>query len=390
LLCPAIASPSTAFRIHLQTTDAPILFPTSFAAWSQEFSSIRRVLFAEGANQRKEILMKTKFDRRSFLRVAGTSFGIGALYSVFPALTRSAGAEGIVRTLAELNGEAPAPFSFVQLSDSHVGFNGPPDPLGTKAFESAVATINGLKNPPELVIVTGDLTHDADSPDEHAKRFRLFKEISAKIGRAQIKVVPGENDAALDGGDMFREFMGPTHYSFDHRGVHFVALDNVSAGRPAVGAEQLAWMKSDLARFPKTAPIIVFTHRPLFDLKPEWEWFTSDGDDVMNALTPYENVTVLYGHIHRENFHQAGTTKMYAARSLIFAFPDPAITPEKKPLPFDKAQPFKDLGLRRVNGSADGSDLQIEEIQLATAEYSGTVGMDQMLKHGSTDAKDNE
>jgi len=176
--------------------------------------------------------------------------------------------------------------------------------------------------------------------------------------------------------------------SFDHRGVHFIALDNVSAGRPAVGAEQLAWMKSDLARFPKTAPIIVFTHRPLFDLKPEWEWFTSDGDDVMNALAPYENVTVLYGHIHRENFHQAGTTKMYAARSLIFAFPDPATTPAKKPLAFDKAQPFKNLGIRRVNGNADGSDLQLEEIALATAEYSGTVGMDQILKHGSNDAKD--
>jgi len=78
----------------------------------------------------------------------------------------------------------------------------------------------------------------------------------------------------------------------------------------------------------------------LFDLKPEWEWFTSDGDDVMNALAPYENVTVLYGHIHRENFHQAGTTKMYAARSLIFAFPDPAMQ-VKKPMPFDKAQPFQ-------------------------------------------------
>ena len=191
-------------------------------------------LACESAHQREVILMENKFDRRSFLRVTGTALSIGALYSVFPALTRNAGAEGIVRTLAELNGEAPAPFSFIQLSDTHVGFNGPPDPLGTKAFESAVATINGLKTRPELVIVTGDLTHDADSADEHAKRFKLFKEISGKIGGAQIKVVPGENDAALDGGDMFREFMGPTHYSFDHRGVHFVALDNVSAGRPEV------------------------------------------------------------------------------------------------------------------------------------------------------------
>jgi len=269
-----------------------------------------------------------------------------------------------------------------------VGFNGPPDPLGTKAFESAVATINGLKNRPELVIVTGDLTHDADSPDEHAKRFKLFKEISGRIGGAQLKVVPGENDAGLDGGDMFREFMGPTHYSFDHRGVHFIALDNVSAGKPVVGAAQIAWMKADLARFPKTAPIIVFTHRPLFDLKPEWDWQTSDGDDVMNALAPYENVTVLYGHIHRENFHQSGTTKMYAARSLIFAFPDPATVAVKKPMPFDKAQPFKDLGIRRVNGDASGNDLQLEEVALATAEFSGTVGMDQMIKHGSADAQD--
>jgi hypothetical protein len=81
---------------------------------------------------------------------------------------------------------------------------------------------------------------------------------------------------------------------------------------------------------------------------------------------------------------------MYAARSLIFAFPDPTVTSEKKPLPFNKAQPFKDLGLRRINGNADGSDLQIEEVELATAEYSGTVGMDQMLKHGSADAKENE
>src|SRR5271165_5182422 len=332
--------------------------------------------------------MESKLDRRTFLRVAGTSLSIGALYSVFAPLAHGAGNEVLTRTMAELNGEAPAPFSFIQLSDTHVGFNGPPDPLGTKAFESAVATMNGLKNRPELVIVTGDLTHDADSPDEHAKRFKLFKEISRKIGGAQIKDVPGENDAALDGGDMFREFMGPTHYSFDHRGVHFIALDNVSAGRPVVGAEQIAWMKSDLARFPKTAPIIVFTHRPLFDLKPEWDWATRDGDDVMNALAPYENVTVLYGHIHRENFHQTGKTKMYAARSLIFGFSDPATAPAKKPMPFDKARPFKDLGLRRVNGNADGNDLQVEEIELATAEFSGTVGMDQMLKHGSADGKD--
>jgi 3',5'-cyclic AMP phosphodiesterase CpdA len=332
--------------------------------------------------------MDHRLDRRSFLRVAGTSLSIGALYSVFPPLARGGGSEILARTLGELNGEAPAPFSFVQLSDTHVGFNGPPDPLGTKAFESAVAAINRLKHRPDLVIITGDLTHDADSADEHARRYKLFKQMAGNIGGAQVKVVPGENDAALDGGDMFREFMGPTHYSFDHRGVHFIALDNVSAGKPAVGAEQLAWMKADLARFPKSAPIVVFTHRPLFDLKPEWEWFTSDGDEVMNALAPYENVTVLYGHIHREHFHRNGNAKLYAARSLIFAFPDPQTTPVKKPLPFDKGQPFKNLGIRLVSGEGTRRDLRIEDVELATAEFSGTVGMDQLLKHGKGDSVD--
>jgi 3',5'-cyclic AMP phosphodiesterase CpdA len=330
--------------------------------------------------------MKNKLDRRSFLRISGASLSIGALYSVFAPLVHGADNPILARTLAELNGEAPAPFSFVQLSDTHVGFNGPPDPLGTAAFENAVAAINRMRRPPELVIVTGDLTHDADSPDEHARRFRLFKQIAGKIRTAQLKVVPGENDAGVDGGNLFRELMGPTYYSFDYRGVHFIALDNVSAGRPAVGPEQLAWLKSDLARFPNSAPIVVFTHRPLFDLKPEWEWFTSDGDQVMNALAPYDNVTILYGHIHRENFHRQGRARLYAARSLIFAFPDPATAGPRKPLPFDQQHPFKNLGLRVVNGASGGRRLRVEDIELTMNEYSGTVGMDQILKHGKAGA----
>src|SRR5207248_2787744 len=121
-------------------------------------------------------------------------------------------------------------------------------------------------------------------------------------------------------------------------------------------------------------------------LKPEWEWFTSDGDQVLNALAPYENVTVLYGHIHRENFHQQNNTRMYAARSLIFAFPDPANSLMKKPLPFGKEQPFKNLGLREVRG--DGRGISIQDVELAMNEFSGTVGSDQMLKHGKGDSID--
>jgi predicted phosphodiesterase len=327
--------------------------------------------------------MKRDLDRRSFLKIAGTTLGIGVLYEFAPLLTGRAEADPITDFFKRANGEAPRSFTFAQFSDPHVGFQGPPDPLGTKAFEDAVELMNKAPRRPDFVLFTGDLTHDVENRDAHAQRMQLFKTIAKRINTSAIHTVPGENDAALDGGVLYRSFFGDTHYSFDHRGVHFIALDNVSRGRPEVGTEQLAWMKKDLARFPKTAPIIVFTHRPLFDLKPEWEWFTSDGDEVMNALAPYENVTVLYGHIHRHNVQQLGKVKHYAARSLIFAFNDPATNQDKKQLPFDKDDPFKELGIRLVGSTASPETpavLDIDDIQLTRREFAGLSGMQQMIK----------
>jgi 3',5'-cyclic AMP phosphodiesterase CpdA len=287
--------------------------------------------------------------------------------------------------LGRASGERLAPFSFVQLSDAHVGFNGPPDPLGTKAFERAVDMINALPQRPDLVLFTGDLTHDTEDKDVHSQRMKQFQEIAKKINVPVIKHVPGEHDAGLDGGALYREFFGESNYSFDHRGVHFVALDNVSRAKPEVGAEQLAWLKKDLTRFSKAAPIVVFTHRPLFDLRPDWEWFTSDGDEVMNVLEVYDNVTVLYGHIHRDDEHEINKVHHYAARSLIFAFPDPnGVTGPRKPMPFDKDRPFKNLGIRTV--SFDGrpqpsaGQLSIADIELTAREFRGINGVQQLLK----------
>jgi 3',5'-cyclic AMP phosphodiesterase CpdA len=181
------------------------------------------------------------------------------------------------------DGEKVTPFTFVRLSDAHVGFNGPPDPLGTKAFERAVQMVNQLPQRPNLVLFTGDLTHDTEEKDVHGQRMKQFMEISRGMNVPQVKCVPGEHDAGLDGGALYRDFLGETYYSFDHRGVHFVALDNVSRAKPEVGPEQLAWLKKDLERFPKSAPIVVFTHRPRFDLKPKWEWFTSYGGEAVDG-----------------------------------------------------------------------------------------------------------
>ena len=306
-------------------------------------------------------------NRRSFLTLSAASLGAGALLQFTPA-------RAAIPFFSRRNGEAPSPFSFVQLSDTHVGH-----PLGTNAFERAVETVNALDPLPDFVLFTGDLTHDSDDATEHASRMKRFKEIASRLRVKKRFHVPGEHDAALDGGTLFREHFGETHYAFDHRGVHFVGIDNVSEGKPLVGKEQVAWLQRDVARFPHTTPIVVFTHRPLFDLQPDWDWFTTDGDEVMNALAPFDNVTILYGHIHRAHHQTAGNAHHYAARSLIFGFPDPAMTEEKKALPFDKEHPFKNLGIRQVTAPSLG----VNDVELTTREISGTEGVQQLRKGGT-------
>jgi 3',5'-cyclic AMP phosphodiesterase CpdA len=317
------------------------------------------------------------------MHLSATSLAAGALLQFMPFGSTASG-KALGNLFGRRNGEATGPFSIVQLSDTHVGFQGPPDPLGTKAFERAVDAVNTLNPQPELILFTGDLTHDSEDPAEHAKRFAAFRSISSRLRVKKRMHVPGEHDAALDGGVLFREHFGETHYSFDHRGVHFVALDNVSAGKPAVGAAQMAWLKQDLARYPVTVPIVVFTHRPLFDLKPEWEWFTTDGDDVMNILAPYDAVTVLYGHIHRPHHDNIGRAQHHAARSLIFAFPEPSPTSEHKPLPFDKTQPFHNLGIRKIDGNSAHHLISVRDVELTSRELSGTEGVQQILKQGES------
>jgi hypothetical protein len=331
--------------------------------------------------------MRHPMDRRNFLRIAGASLGFGALYRVAPALAAGGEAGDVARSLSRRNGEAVTPFSFVQLSDTHVGFSGPPNPTGTRAFERAVEVVNRLPAPPDLVLFTGDLTHDTEDRREHAERMRRFQRIAGGLRVRERRMVPGEHDAGLDGGALYREHFGDSSYSFDHRGVHFVALDNVSRAKPEVGPERIAWLRGDLARYAPTTPIVVFTHRPLFDLKPEWEWFTRDGDEVMKVLWPYENVTVLYGHIHREHVHEDPRCRHVAARSLVFAFPDPATAAERKPLPFDAQRPFQNLGGRLLHAapgaSASTLTLASDEIELTMREHSGTEGFQQLLRPSS-------
>ena len=278
-----------------------------------------------------------RIDRRKFLKLAG--YGSVVLVSGLAGWGRLAGAAT----------PAGSDFLFVQLSDTHWGFSNPdanPDSAGT--LKKAVAAVNGLPAQPDFVMFTGDLTHVTDDDKERRKRLSGFRDIVRQLKIKTVRFMPGEHDAGLDEGKAFKEFFGKTHYAFDHKGVHFIVLDNVSDPRSIIGDTQLQWLTNDLKKLDRNARIVVFTHRPLFDLYPNWEWYTRDGAKAMDLLMPYPNVIVFYGHIHQEHHHVTGHIAHHAAKGMMYQLPAPGSVPVKKPVPWDAATPYKGLGFRGI------------------------------------------
>ena len=285
----------------------------------------------------------THIDRRQFLQLAGVG---GAVFA-----SGLAGAAG-----------GTEDFFFVQLSDTHWGFEGAPNPDAKGTLQKAVAAVNALSDMPEFVIFTGDLTHTTDDPKERRRRLAEFRDIVAQLKVKTVRFIPGEHDAALDNGAAYQEFFGLTHYTFDHKGMHFIVLDNVSDPGAKLGDEQLAWLAADLQPRPKDARIVVFTHRPLFDLYPQWDWATRDGAKAVELLMPNANVTVFYGHIHQEHHVTTGHIAHHAAKSLIFPLPGPGSQPKRAPLAWDPEQPYRGLGFREVETQAKTAALVVTEL----------------------------
>ena len=283
-------------------------------------------------------------DRRHFLQLAG--FG-GAVF--LSGLPTAAGAE------------PASDFFFVQLSDTHWGFEGPPNPDARGTLPKAIAAVNALPRPPDFVIFTGDLTHTTDDPAERRRRMAEFKEIAARLEAKDVRFIPGEHDAALDAGKAFKEHFGAVNYTFDHKGVHFIVLDNVSDPGAQIGEAQLAWLAADLQGQAKDARIVVFAHRPLFDLYPQWDWATRDGARAVDLLMPYAHVTVFYGHIHQEHHQMTGHIAHHSAKSLIFPLPIAGSQAKRTPLPWDAAAPYRGLGFREIAAQAKATDYVISE-----------------------------
>jgi 3',5'-cyclic AMP phosphodiesterase CpdA len=280
--------------------------------------------------------------RRDFLKLFG--LGIGATFA-----SSLPGCGARAQATAGPVGEQTKDFLFLQVSDTHWGFEGPPNPDAKLTLPRAIEAINALERQPDFVVFTGDLTHKTTDVPVRRARMGEVKSMIATLKCKDVRLLAGEHDASQDGGDAFKELLGPLNWSFDHGGVHFVGLDNVSRAEAHLGDDQIAWLQQDLAAVAIDVPLVVFAHRPLFDLYPQWDWATPDAAKAIAIFEQRPATTVFYGHIHQEHHRVIGKVSHHAARSLMFPLPAPGSVPERAPLPWNAASADHGIGFRVVD-----------------------------------------
>ncbi len=298
-------------------------------------------------------------DRRGFLECMAWA-GTGLVWTAGGGVLSSR-AFGEAPTRAEADN-----FTFVQISDSHIGFSKETNKDVSATLQETVARINALPKPPDLLIHTGDLTH-LSKPGEYDTVAEILK--GARV--SQICYVPGEHDIFVDDGKQYlRRFgkgtMGTGWQSFDHKGVHFIGLVNVmslglkAGGLGVLGREQLSWLKNDLAGLAASTPVVVFAHVPLWTVYPEWGWGTEDGQQALSLLKRFGSVTVLNGHVHQILQKTEGNVTFHTARSTAFPQPEPGKAAGPGPiknLPADRLRSM--LGLTSVNFVAGTRSLAV-------------------------------
>jgi 3',5'-cyclic AMP phosphodiesterase CpdA len=259
-----------------------------------------------------------------------------------------------------------ASFSFVQISDSHIGFHKAPNMDVASTLRASLAMVNAQPSRADFMLHTGDLTH-LSKPEE----FDTLAELMREARTDKVFYVPGEHDVIGDNGaEFFRRFgerqQSGGWYSFDHRGVHFVGLINVlnlkAGGLGSLGPEQLAWLKKDLAGRSAETPLVVFAHMPLWPLYPPWGWGTDDSAEAMSYLRRFGSVSVLNGHIHQIQQKVEGNITFYTARSTAYPQPAPGVGPAPGPLK-DVAPDalHRYLGIREVRHVKGGHALAITD-----------------------------
>jgi hypothetical protein len=295
-------------------------------------------------------------DRRGFLRCMAWA-GSGVVWTV---------AGGIPTSKLLGQSTHQEGFQFVQISDSHIGFNRPANTDVNATLQLAIDKINTLETTPDFLIHTGDLTHLA-KPSEFDTLSQLMQGVKVK----QMFYVPGEHDNATDHGKEYlarfgKGTKGTGWYSFDHKGVHFVGLVNSAEidGMGKLGADQLAWLKDDLSAKKSSTPIVVFAHIPLWSVYPTWGWGTADSEEALRYLKRFGSVTVLNGHIHQTMQKVEGNISFHTATSTAFPQPAPGSAPGAGPMkvPADKLRSL--LGITKLEFVAHPHHLAIVDSTL--------------------------
>jgi 3',5'-cyclic-AMP phosphodiesterase len=309
-------------------------------------------------------------DRRGFLKCMAWA-GTGAFFIIQGGVLKSFALGRMPHRLAAAKGE----LSFVQISDSHIGFNKPANTDVTATLQEAIAKINALPTPPAFVLHTGDLTH-LSKPEE----FDTLGQVLKGIKTDRVFYVPGEHDVLNDNGKQYLERYGKDAqsggwHSFDHTGVHFIGLVNVlnlkAGGLGTLGPEQLEWLEKDVERLRSSTPIVVFAHIPLWTVYPEWGWGTDDSQQALSYLKRFGSVTVLNGHIHQTMQKVEGNVTFHTAMSTAFPQPQPGTAPSPGPLkvPAEKLRSL--LGITDVSFVRGNHSLAIIDSPLQGQEQKG-------------------
>ena len=285
-------------------------------------------------------------------------------------------AGGVPRALGATNdGKMPAApanaLTFVQISDTHIGFRKEANPDIVGSLRHAIADINALPQTPAFVVHTGDVSH-LSKPEEFGQARELLQEL--RVDR--VHAIPGEHDTIDDGVTGYLKHFdhdgnGKAFYSFDHSGVHFLALNNVlnfKAGTMAsLGDEQIAWAMNDLARVSRSTPIVVLGHIPLWTIWEPWGWGTEDAAQMMALLRPFGSVTVLNGHIHQVLQKVEGNVALHTAMSIAYPLPAPgaAGVGEPGPVTVPAGELGKLLGTRRLSVVRGQQQLALIDTPLA-------------------------
>ncbi|GAC1659669.1 MAG: metallophosphoesterase [Acidobacteriaceae bacterium] len=266
-------------------------------------------------------------DRRGFLKCMAWA-GTGLVWTVSAGVPTS-------RLLGEgAASKDSGAFTFTQISDSHLGFNKPANTDVSATLQAAIDRVNDEATQPDLLLHTGDITHGAQ-----ASEFDPAQQILAGLKQKQVFYVPGEHDTSADDAKLYLErygkgTKGSGWYSFDHRSVHFIGLNNVLQleGMGKLGPDQIAWMKQDLAQRKASTPIVIFAHIPLWTVYPEWGWGTQDSEQALAELKRFGSVTILNGHIHQTLQKVEGSVRFHTACSTAFPQPAPGSAPHAGPV----------------------------------------------------------